>query len=332
MESTKNISMSQEEFYNFIKESVQGFFPDSKVEIRKVEKSMDDLDGLMVRMPDSNIAPTIYLNTAWEKFCETGKDGACLMEIAKDIAKTVESGLKRSFEVTDVIKDIKENWQSKVYCSLVPGKDNDAFLKKGIYDKFLDMAKVYYINYFKEEDSTGRIRVDKSLLHELGCTEKELKQVAMENTKNQTYCCKSMLDTLAEMMCWTEEEVAAMKAQSDIGEQMFVLNNESKMDGAAAILFDENIRNVLEKEGLDGCFVLPSSRHEVLLIPMESGRNVDELRKMVKEVNDTQVAPEDLLSYSVYFFDKEKGLMQCKRGFYIDEKGGHNKEDENVDR
>lgn len=331
MESVKNINMSQEQFYDFMKESIQGFFPNCEVIAGTVDKSMGEKVCLTVREPNSNVAPTVYLDTAWNNFLNSGKDGSRLMSIAGDLAKTVESAMNRIFfSGEEISKMIRENWRSIVTISLVPYKDNEAFLQKGIYDKFLDMAKTYYLNVVQDGDGGGRIRVNESVLSMIGVSEEELKACAMENTKNQEFCCKDILDTLAEFQDIPEDTLAEMKAMCSVSERMYVLTNKTKQDGATAILFDDIIKDFLEEKEFKGVFVLPSSRHEVLLVPMESGRSVDELKEMVRQVNDTEVSPEDLLSYSVYFFDKEKGLMQCKNGFYVDAKGGHNKADDKI--
>lgn len=66
-------------------------------------------------------------------------------------------------------------------------------------------------------------------------------------------------------------------------------------------------------------YVLPSSTHEVILVPDNGNMQTKELEDMVKEVNATQVAPEDLLSDKVQYYDRaaktlgrkqEKGLLE----------------------
>ena len=82
------------------------------------------------------------------------------------------------------------------------------------------------------------------------------------------------------------------------------------------------INGVLDKIGeLLGSdfYVLPSSTHEVILVPDNGNMQTKELEDMVKEVNATQVAPEDLLSDKVQYYDRaaktlgrkqEKGLLE----------------------
>ena len=54
-------------------------------------------------------------------------------------------------------------------------------------------------------------------------------------------------------------------------------------------------------------FIYPSSIHEVLVLPDEGTRKQRaKLKEMVEEVNETNVSPEERLSNSVYYFDREK--------------------------
>ena len=49
--------------------------------------------------------------------------------------------------------------------------------------------------------------------------------------------------------------------------------------------------------------MLPSSRHEVLIVPMEMAHDEQTLVDMVREVNATQVAPKDRLSDNAYYYN-----------------------------
>ena len=99
---------------------------------------------------------------------------------------------------------------------------------------------------------------------------------------------------------------------------MYVLTNQSKLDGAGALARD----GVLDKIGdlMDSNFyVLPSSIHEVLIVPDNGNMQTKEMENMVREVNASQVLPEDLLSDKVQYYDRaaktlgrkqEKGLLE----------------------
>ena len=57
-------------------------------------------------------------------------------------------------------------------------------------------------------------------------------------------------------------------------------------------------------------FVLPSSIHEVIAIPTTLGSNYRDLERMVREVNEMAVAPEDQLTNSVYRYDSKTKIFE----------------------
>lgn len=94
---------------------------------------------------------------------------------------------------------------------------------------------------------------------------------------------------------------------------MYVLSNDQKLNGAAVILNEKAMEDITEKIGGD-FYVLPSSIHELLIVPKEEGMELADLEAMVQEVNATQVAPEDKLSDHVYEYDaQEKELFRADR-------------------
>lgn len=98
----------------------------------------------------------------------------------------------------------------------------------------------------------------------------------------------------------------------DIPDTMFVLTNDTKVNGAAAILNDDIRQEIAEKVG--DFYMLPSLIHETLIIPKDAGMEFKELEQMVQEVNQKQVAPGERLSDHVYEYDaKEHELFRSDR-------------------
>ena len=57
-------------------------------------------------------------------------------------------------------------------------------------------------------------------------------------------------------------------------------------------------------------FVLPSSIHEVLLLPDDGNADFHELEAMVQSINEAEVAPADRLSDNVYHYDKTDRVFE----------------------
>ena len=86
---------------------------------------------------------------------------------------------------------------------------------------------------------------------------------------------------------------------------MYVLSNRNRVEGAACMLYPGLIRGFAEKAG-SSLYIIPSSVHELLLLPAEDCGEAAGIRDMIREVNDTQVSDEEILSYSLYYYDREE--------------------------
>ena len=87
------------------------------------------------------------------------------------------------------------------------------------------------------------------------------------------------------------------------------LSNAQKMNGASLLLQEDIRKQIGECLGSD-YFVLPSSIHEVLILPDNGIFQVPELNAMVQEVNETQVERQEQLSDKVQFCDKKTAVME----------------------
>ena len=74
------------------------------------------------------------------------------------------------------------------------------------------------------------------------------------------------------------------------------------------MLYKEYLEIVAERMNGD-FYILPSSIHELLAVPV-SNTGLEQLREMVKEVNDNVVAPEEILGYEVYRYNRETGEVE----------------------
>ena len=67
------------------------------------------------------------------------------------------------------------------------------------------------------------------------------------------------------------------------------------------MLYDGLLRSFARKVG-KSFYIIPSSIHEVILIPDTLDMDIRYMKAMVKEVNGTEVAPEEILSDFVFCF------------------------------
>ena len=86
---------------------------------------------------------------------------------------------------------------------------------------------------------------------------------------------------------------------------MYIVTNRLKLHGAVAMLQKDRLKEFADNLKVDTLTILPSSIHECLIINAEDEpKDIDELREMVKEVNETVVSDQDILSNNVYIYNR----------------------------
>ena len=98
-------------------------------------------------------------------------------------------------------------------------------------------------------------------------------------------------------------------APEEYGPPLYVLTNKEKTQGAAMIARPDIMKEIGDKFGCD-YYVLPSSTHEVLVMPVSAGVELEMLSAMVHEVNATEVSPQDKLSDKVQYYDREREQLR----------------------
>lgn len=124
----------------------------------------------------------------------------------------------------------------------------------------------------------------------------EVWRSAERNTRKKTVV-RKMYEVINELI---GEEI--LDDRGDGG--LYVVSNQSRYKGAAAVLNKDMLRELAEEIGVDGFIIIPSSIHEMLLMPYEEENEVDmeEFNEMVASVNCTEVAPEERLTDRAYLY------------------------------
>lgn len=129
----------------------------------------------------------------------------------------------------------------------------------------------------------------------------ELDEAAKKNTEKSGFSVRTMSEVMYELMGVNAEP----ETEEPDGPQTYVLTNARKLHGANIMLYKEYLEIAAEKMNGD-FYILPSSIHELLAVPVSTA-GIEQLREMVKEVNDNEVAPEEILGYEVYRYNRETG-------------------------
>lgn len=248
------------------------------------------LYGLTVLEDEINISATIYLEPYYEVYEDTG------MEYIVDRLERVyeENKPEQSFDISKILdyESIKEDLRAK----LINYELNRDFLKEVPHRRFLDLAIVAYIALEMEEEIEGNatITVKNNLQQTWKVDKEEMIDTALENIKG---------DVVAADM--SEYVDMSLFGNTENLFDIYVLTNRLKLHGAVAMLQKDRLKQFSEELEKETLTILPSSIHECLIINTEDEpKDIDELREMVKEVNETVVSDQDILSNNVYIYNR----------------------------
>lgn len=300
--------MVYETFLTTVKETLQSRLGDEYgIFIQKIPKNNGTLmDGLCISKSSDRLAPTIYLNTYYEHL----KDGTPLTTILDEILHVYTD----NSIVPQIDPDILSHFDSlkdKVVYKLIHTSSNEALLKNLPHVPYLDLSIVFYL--FLEENEYGHMT---ALIHEehmnsWNTTIEELYQLASENTPRLLPAdIKSMTEVMQELAKTQlgedyREEFIEELLSTDDPSPLFVLTNSSGLNGACTILYETPLKNFANLLAQD-LIILPSSIHEVLLVPYTESVCFEELYEMVRHINQTEVPVEDRLSNQIYFYNRSE--------------------------
>ncbi len=315
--------MNFDEFKAEIADQILNYLPeryiDAEVKVSEVIKNNDQhMFGLTIHQPDTNITPTIYLEPFFEQFNDGREMDAILAEIAhvQMEHETVRFDIN-SITDFDTVKD-------NITVKLIGLEGNDDYLKDKPHTIVEDLAVVYRIDLDHSNMGNASVPITNHLMENFGLTTTELHTLALANMEMSH---EAKLMSMQEMMRGIMEDrlpdTMSKEEKAEIIDQMigvtedqsvmYVLTNEEKFNGAAELLSDKVMDMVRDRLG-DEFFILPSSVHEVIILPKSEDMTLEALEQMVQEVNATQVSPEERLSDHVYTYDaQEKQIVRADR-------------------
>ena len=246
-----------------------------------------EMDGLVIMEKGKDIAPTIYLDSFYELYTNG--------ENIKNIIRQIE--VIKHF---DTIKD-------KIVYKVVNYRSNEKLLEQVPHKRILDLAVVFYCLLDNEYGRSATALIYNNNLKNWNVTIDDVYKAALKNTPDLLHSKISSMAALFEK-CGVNVDGEEVDLKDYVPSDMYVLTNESKLNGAACILYENVLYDFAQKLGAD-LYILPSSVHEVILLPKLSMFEKDELVNMVKEVNTEGVAADEVLSDHVYEYNRTERLI-----------------------
>ena len=309
--------MDYEKFKASFIESVEDYFYGKGKEMTfrdqgQVNKLNGGYDGVVVTPGDSAIGVTLNVEALFKAY----ENGTPFDEIVEKAADMVEKGFENKPQIDVTALTDYEQMKEKLVMEVVSTESNKEMLANIPHKEMEDMSIVYRFEMESDENGRATILATNQMLETMGITAEQLHADAVENAPRiKPMEIKGMSEVLSEMMGMSPEEMAMMgMAQDPADEKIFVATVPDKVHGAGVLAYQDFMDKAAERAGGD-FYILPSSIHELLIVPDTGEMSLKDLENMVHDVNATQVAPEDKLTDSVYHYDAKNKIFELGEKF-----------------
>ncbi len=299
--------MTYNQFLNYVKEqSVYEFdHPEEyKASINHVVKNNSvELDGICLHRAGDTLSPTVYLNHFYEEYLE----GRPLHSILSEIAATLSSEVPE-LEVNTSLYDNYDAIRHQIIFRLVNYERNEELLTSCPYLPFCDLAITF--RWLVHSDSSGiaSALITNKEMELWNITLEELYQTASINTRRLFPATIQPIQQLLSEYLDKDADIQELLDQTPDELQLFILSNEPRINGSTSMIYDGILADFAKKIKKD-LYILPSSIHEVLLMPATKEIEEQALLNLVRDANRTVVGLPDILSDSIYRFDSKRNRI-----------------------
>lgn len=198
-----------------------------------------------------------------------------------------------------------ESIKGHIFPKLVNTGKNATLLMDAPHREFLDLSMVYYARIGTDcRETCGTLLILGSHMRHWGIREESLHQAAWKNLNRED---KAVFEDLASLL-GAYAGPSLGHGASDIP-KMYVLGSSSRQNGAVQVCCQRLLKEIAGELN-DDFWILPSSIHETLLIPVGHARDAaQELAEIVRQVNTSQLMPEEFLSGHVYHYRRDSGKL-----------------------
>lgn len=260
---------------------------------------------------DMSIAPNVYMQPYFADF-QKGRPFEDIINELKSIYRqgmdNTEVGIQAGMALDFArIKDsicymlVNKEWNAE-FLSTVPHRD------------FYGLAVIYYIRLAPSDEGFATVKITDKLAGKWGVSEDELYETARVNTPRLERGCVMPISEIMGSASpqGTDDRCSRYDAFDFINARdgdlpMLVATNASKTHGAAVIMYDGLLDAVSERLG--SFYVLPSSINECILTPASLG-DAGAMAELVKDINATELAADEVLYDGCFYYDAEKHKIQ----------------------
>ena len=287
--------MNFEEFKAWVKENItsKDWKETSQVEISVVKKNNGvSKAGLSIREDEHDVSPLLYLDDYYIHY----QNGELLENIIRNIRADYDKKVHMAAVKIPNLQEF-ENIRGRVIYRLVNYEKNKEILEDCPHIRLYDLAVTFRWVARIDDVGVSTSLITNKQVKEWGVSVNDLVLAARQNTPRLF---PAQIIDMEEMLAGM---VSFILYPSTI--PMYILTNKQEVNGASALLYGDILKDFANKKGAD-MYILPSSIHEVIMVPADRINDPTKLLSIVHDANTTVISIGDVLSDSVYYYDRKK--------------------------
>ncbi len=302
--------MNYTDFKEKLIRELKKLFPESTIEVSEVCKNnTTSYDTLMIYSNIQKLNPCIRLKDYYDEMINSNEIGG-FTEVLSKIVAAYQGAIndKENNTLYDTLTDYN-TIKDRITCRIVNRIMNLKLLAALPYTEFLnEFAITYSIVTKLSDEGIESVRVTKALLDYWNISLAELHEVALENTINLFPKASFRMDEIISKMLGQP-----VPEQESEGVNMYVLTNQQGINGATVLIYPDALREFVSQHQVKEKYlvILPSSIHEIILVPAANLSIQENLQQMVKEVNLSELAEDEILSNQILIYDCEEDTIYC---------------------
>lgn len=287
-----------EEFIEGLKKSLEWEVADMKRQ--PVVKINEKKEALSIYLKGEDMSLVLYLD---DIYGYSRGDHLSAGDMAEQVAfdlKNMGEGWRKTPELT------REGMEKNLYCAVINAGENKDFLRHVPHIKMQDLAVIARYRVAKDASAV----VTDIMCSYAKMTGEEALDVARQNTELQGFQVRLMDEMLRSYMKESGMPEQYIEEYLPYGEMpaLWVVTDKQGHEGAAA-MFSQKTMQEARKKLEEDFYILPSSRHELILVPESFTDDGNALQECVKQANREYTGKKDRLSDHVYHYDGKTHLL-----------------------
>ena len=290
-------------YRTMILEGLQKRYPTYEIKVETMKKNNGcAYEGICMRESQEVCCVPIIPCRLYEELLEYGE------LTLEEVLDEMEMVLKEHVEVGSMSFTDWEQVKESLIIRVINYEKNAELLQEVPHRRILDLAVTYRITVTVTESVEGSALVTNRYLDIWGITEEELFTTAYQNMfqteEVSIQPLTKILFDMAELVGYDIEGLKLLKQVPQAKEVMYLAKVGLLWGGGVCFLQKEAFQKFAEEKDSD-IYILPSSTQELILV-LEKYKFAEEvLKDMVKDINESMVSEEEILSNHVYLYQRE---------------------------